>query len=105
MNTRQLLTAFISLLVVLAPVGTESTDTSSDNYALEWHTTTGNGGGDAESTNYAVELTVGQVGIGETQGTSYDAQIGFWYGMETENPIFSDGFESGNVLAWSSATP
>jgi hypothetical protein len=53
----------------------------SDNYRLDWYTPlTGGGGGPASSTNYAVNLTVGQTAIGVASGSSYQACLGFWCG-------------------------
>ena len=104
MNIRVLMTAATLLLLALAPVSSDGAEADSTNYSLEWVTTEGNGGGEAASTNYSVVLTIGQVATGETDGTSYDAKIGFWYGVETQD-IFSDGFESGNTNAWSVAVP
>jgi hypothetical protein len=56
---------------------------SSDNHRLDWFTPlTGGGGGPAESTNYAVNLTVGQTVIGGSSSSSYQACLGYWCGGE-----------------------
>ncbi len=97
--------ATLLMILALVPLGAFSSDASSTNYVLEWHTTAGNGGGEAESTNYDVNLTVGQVATGEAQSVTYDVQIGFWYGFNLGTEIFYDGFETGDYLMWSSSTP
>jgi hypothetical protein len=52
---------------------------SSDNYRLDWFTPlTSGGGGAADSTNYAINLTVGQSSVGTTSSTSYGACLGYW---------------------------
>ena len=105
MTMRILMTAATLLVVALAPVTLDGAESESTSYALEWVTTEGNGGGEASSTNYTVVLTIGQSVIGETEGTSYDAQLGFWYGFDAQTTIFSDGFESSDTSAWSSSIP
>ncbi len=53
----------------------------SDNYRLDWFTPlTGGGGGPASSTNYAVNLTVGQSVIGTSDSTNYGSCLGYWCG-------------------------
>jgi len=55
---------------------------SSASYRLDWYTpVTGSGGGPASSANYAIDLTVGQVGIGPAASGSYRAGLGYWYGL------------------------
>jgi hypothetical protein len=54
---------------------------SSTNYRLDWFTPlTGGGGGPANSTNYAVNLTVGQTAIGASSSTNYGGCLGYWCG-------------------------
>jgi hypothetical protein len=51
----------------------------SDNYRLDWFTPlTSGGGGAADSTNYAINLTVGQSGVGTVSSTGYGACLGYW---------------------------
>ena len=53
----------------------------SDNYRLDWFTPlTGGGGGAASSTNYAVNLTVGQTASGASTSTNYRGCLGYWCG-------------------------
>jgi len=61
---------------------------SSTNYRLDWFVPlTSGGGGRATSTNYAVNLTVGQSAIGASSSTNYRACLGYWYGI-TEYRVF-----------------
>lgn len=54
---------------------------SSANYRLDWFTPlTGGGGGPASSTNYAVNVTVGQTAIEVSSNGSYRACLGYWCG-------------------------
>ncbi|MBN1535548.1 MAG: hypothetical protein JW908_02365 [Anaerolineales bacterium] len=54
----------------------------SDNYSLDWFTPcTGGGGGESDSANYAVNLTIGQTADGESSSDSYRACLGYWCGM------------------------
>ncbi|MGD2178948.1 MAG: hypothetical protein PVG71_14135 [Anaerolineae bacterium] len=52
----------------------------SDNYRLDWFTPLTGSGGSASSTNYAVNLTVGQSAIGASASTSYGTCLGYWCG-------------------------
>ena len=61
----------------------------SDNYRLDWFTPlTGGGGGAASSTNYAVNLTVGQSAIGASSGTDYEGCLGYWCGAAIEHRVY-----------------
>jgi hypothetical protein len=53
-----------------------------DNYRLDWFVPSTGGGVFANSTNYAVDLTVGQAAVGDSDNTSYDICLGFWCGAE-----------------------
>ncbi len=55
-------------------------------YQLDWLVPlTGGGGGPASSTNYKVNLTVGQTVIGASSSTNYKASLGYWYGIPAYN--------------------
>jgi hypothetical protein len=55
-------------------------------YRLDWFVPlTGGGGGPANSTNYKVNLTVGQTAIGASTSTNYKASLGYWYGIPAYN--------------------
>jgi len=61
---------------------------SSANYRLDWFTPlTGGGGGTASSTNYAVNLTIGQAAIGRSSSANTAAGLGYWYGYGVEPPF------------------
>jgi hypothetical protein len=77
----------IALLVVLLCVllTGSALAMSSTNYRLDWYTPlTGGGGGAASSTNYAINLTIGQAAIGESSSANYTAGLGYWYGYGVE---------------------
>ena len=55
---------------------------SSSNYTLDWYVPMiGAGGGEASSTNYTVNMTVGQSVIGPSSSNSYSSGLGYWYGL------------------------
>jgi hypothetical protein len=76
MKTRRLTLLLACLLCALALVGSVLA-MSSDNYRLDWFTPLTGGGGAADSTNYAIDLTVGQTAV----GTSNSACLGYWCGI------------------------
>jgi hypothetical protein len=68
---------FLLLLVLLV---SDARAMSSSNYRLDWFTplTTG-GGGISSSTNYTVNITIGQSVIGSASSAEYKIGIGYWY--------------------------
>ncbi len=62
---------------------------SSANYRLDWFTplTTG-GGGAASSTNYAVNLTIGQAAIGGSSSANYATGLGYWYSVGQQLRVY-----------------
>jgi multisubunit Na+/H+ antiporter MnhB subunit len=69
------------LLLVLILAGS-ALAMSSANYALEWYVMmSGGGGGEAESTNYSMDFTVGQVATGNSASANYAAGLGYWAGL------------------------
>jgi hypothetical protein len=55
---------------------------SSQNYSIDWYLPmTGSGGGEAGSTNYAVNFSVGQTVIGASSSNNYHSGLGYWYGL------------------------
>ena len=60
----------------------------SANYRLEWFTPLTGSGGTASSTNYAVNITVGQSANGTGSSTNYEACLGYWCGSEIEYAIY-----------------
>jgi hypothetical protein len=80
MKTRRLTFLLLGLLCALVLVGS-ALGMSSDGYRLDWFTLlAGSGGGTASSTNYAINLTVGQTAIGTFSSTNYGACLGYWCG-------------------------
>jgi hypothetical protein len=87
MKTRLVVT--IGVLVVLCLLALGALAMSSANYRLDWFTPlTSGGGGAAGSTNYAVNLTVGQAVIGASSSANYVAGLGYWYGFELQFPLY-----------------
>jgi hypothetical protein len=81
MRTRVLIAVVVVLLSGLLLVQI-ALAMSSTHYRLDWFTplTTG-GGGTATSTHYAVNVTVGQTATGASTSASYEAGLGYWYGV------------------------
>ena len=62
---------------------------SSNNYRLDWFTpATSGGGGAADSTNYAINLTVGQSAIGQSSSTNYGGCLGYWCGLDVGCSVY-----------------
>ena len=73
-------TIFLALAALLLLTGV-TLAMAPDHYRLDWFTPlTGSGGGAARSTNYAVNLTVGQSVIGASSSTNYEGCLGYWCG-------------------------
>jgi len=54
---------------------------SSPNYRIDWMALLSAGGGRSSSTNYVMDLTIGQTPTGAAQSSSYQTELGFWYGF------------------------
>ena len=67
-------------LAILSTILTQSVSAmSSTNYALEWFTPLTKGaGGKSASTNYIMDLTIGQSAIGSASSTNYRVGLGYW---------------------------
>ncbi len=61
---------------------------SSTNYKLEWFVPLTGSGGVANSTNYAVNFTVGQSAIGAASSTHYKGCLGYWCGAATQYRVY-----------------
>ncbi len=73
------LLALLSLGVLCALLLVQiATAMSSPNYRLEWYTPLSGGGAPAVSTNYAVNLTVGQSASGKSTAARGNACVGYW---------------------------
>lgn len=81
MNKRRLLPLALALLCALLLIQNAAA-MSSTNYRLDWFTpTTGGGGGAMSSTNYTINLTIGQTAIGSHSSANFIAGLGYWYGV------------------------
>ncbi len=81
----------IAVLVVLL-LARQAAAMSSPNYQLDWYTPlTSGGGGPSSSTNYQVNLTVGQSGVGTASSANYGTTSGYWSfslpGYQVDLPI------------------
>ena len=83
------LVATVSVLFVVCLLAGSALAMSSTNYRLDWFTPlTSGGGGAASSTNYAVNLTIGQAAIGGSSSANYAMGLGYWYGAAAQYKIF-----------------
>jgi hypothetical protein len=82
-------TALLLALVVLLLLTGVALAMSSDNYRLDWFAPlTSSGGGEASSSNYIVNLTVGQSAIGVSASTNYRGCLGYWCGVAVEYRVY-----------------
>ncbi len=69
---------FLLLLVLVS----DALAMSSTNYTLNWFLPlNGSGGSQMSSTNYKVDVTLGQTAIGISTSANYGVGLGYWYGM------------------------
>jgi hypothetical protein len=81
-------TILLTLIVLLLLVG-GAVAMSSTSHRLDWFTPlTGSGGGAASSTNYAINLTVGQAAIGRSSSTNYAVGLGYWHGVGQQFRVY-----------------
>jgi hypothetical protein len=78
----------ILVLAVLLILAGSVLAMESTNYQLAWFTPLTGSGGKANSTNYAVNFTVGQSAIGTASSTNYKVCLGYWCGIEREDTIY-----------------
>ena len=87
MNERKTIALLVVLLCIL--LTGSALAMSSTNYRLDWHTPlTSGGGGAASSTDYAVNLTIGQAAIGGSLSANYATALGYWYGVEQQLRVY-----------------
>lgn len=88
MKTKSL--AFLLIVLLCALFWAQSVQAiSSTNYALNWFTPlTSGGGGPMNSTNYAVNVTIGQTAIGASTSAQYGVGLGYWYGVLTGSDLY-----------------
>ena len=80
-------TAVLLALIALLLLAGKVLAMSSDHYRLDWFIPLTGSGGAASSTNYAVNLTVGQTVIGVSESPHYQGCLGYWCG-EFEHRVY-----------------
>ena len=73
-------------IAALAIVATSVLAQTSISFDQSWHVMTGTGA-PASSENFAANGTLTQVAIGVSQGSSYRAESGYWYGATVSEPF------------------
>lgn len=58
------------------------------------------GGGRVSGGNFSLIGSVGQPDAGRSSGGSYVLYSGFWAPVPSEEPLFSDGLDSGDLSGW-----
>lgn len=53
---------------------------------LDWYVLTGSGGGEATSSHYQLDFTVGQTVVGAASSTNYGLGLGYWAGIVSAAP-------------------
>ena len=74
------------LVAALLVVATSVLAQTSISFDQSWHVMTGTGA-PASSENFAANGTLTQVAIGVSQGSSYRAESGYWYGATVSEPF------------------
>ena len=76
--------AILLILLFLLLLATGAQAMNSANYAIDWMIPlTSGGGGAAASSNYAIQYSVGQSAIGESDSANYATNMGFWQNFIT----------------------
>lgn len=81
-------TTLLATILYVALITGVAQAMSSTNYRLDWFTPLTGTGGSANSTNYAINFTVGQVAPGTYSSTSYDGCLGYWCGAVVEYQVY-----------------
>jgi len=84
------------------PASAQNTATR-DADDLSWHSIDG-GGGISSSGNLSLIGAIGQPESGLSAGGTQALAGGLWASSQTSH-LFSDGFESGDMLQWSNSSP
>jgi len=80
MKARRLTWLLVAAICALVLVGS-ALAMSSTNYRLDWFTLlNSSSGGASDSTNYAINFTVGQTAIYASSSANYEARLGYWFG-------------------------
>ncbi len=70
-----------------------------------WWTIDG-GGGKSFGGDFVITASFGQPeAVGSSSGGEFTLRGGFWHRGTAQVPLFTDGFESGDLGAWSSSLP
>jgi hypothetical protein len=77
-------------VAALLVVATSALAQTSANYDQSWHVMAG-AGAPSNSENFAVNGTLTQTAIGTSDGNSYRAESGYWYGMAPPIPFVPIG--------------
>ena len=77
MKKQRSLSLLIGLLAILV-LASGVLAMSSSTYRLDWFVPLSGSGGPASSTHYAVNLTVGQTGMGISASPNYQSCLGYW---------------------------
>ena len=84
MNKYKWIALLLTILLAL-PLFVNVLAMTSPGYSLEWYVpVTGAGGGEANSTNYKINFTIGQSVIGPSTSLDYYSGLGYWYGLLLE---------------------
>jgi hypothetical protein len=76
--------AILLILLLLLLLVSSVQAMNSANFAIDWMIPlTSGGGGAAASSNYAIQYSVGQVVVGESDSTNYASNMGFWQNFIT----------------------
>ena len=82
------LTILLMLLTIML-VATNVSAMSSAAYRLDWFTPlTGGGGGQASSTHYVLNYTVGQTASNVSSSANYQASLGYWSGTTAQGRVY-----------------
>ena len=98
--------ALMATMVLAASIPCEAAETPGQQEALllaleiPWQSVDG-GGGLSTGGNLAVTGTIGQPETGTAQGGGFVFDGGLWSRSVDLGGLFSDGFESGDLSAWS----
>ncbi len=91
---------------LLVAEGLEIFEKDFPEYDIQWYTLDCGGevyGEAGQGTQYQLNGTIGQLDADVVVG-AYELRGGFWPVFASLGEIFSDGFESGDCCAWSSAS-
>lgn len=78
---------FLSTLLAILMV-TNAFAMSSTNFKLDWFVLlNSSGGGEASSTTYKINCTIGQMATGTSASATYRIGLGYWAGL-TISPVY-----------------